>query len=109
MLCSLLCYKVPSAKHSGGVLNVTKVTIISHLITISYTDLFSGKYETSLFKSDAGFKAVSELKEILLLLRLCCAYWTSIAVSSTVKSLQVHLVPGWGLCKRLPISCVFNC
>lgn len=58
-----MCYEVPTARHSGGVLNVTKVMIISHLITISYIDLFSCKYETSLFKTDGGFKAVSELGE----------------------------------------------
>lgn len=61
-----MCYKVPTAKHSGGDLNVTKVTIISHLIIISYIDLFSCKYETSSFKNNAGFKAVSELEKILL-------------------------------------------
>lgn len=73
-----MCYKVPTAKHSDGVLNVTKVTIISHLITISYRDLFSCRYETSFFKNDAGFKAVSELEKILLLFfRLCCVYWAS--------------------------------
>jgi len=67
LLCSLLCYKAPTAKHSGRILNVTKETIISHLTAISHIDLSSWKYETSLFKNYADFKITSELQKILVL------------------------------------------
>lgn len=84
MLGSLLCYKVPTAKLSGGVLNVTKVTIISHLITISRTDRSSCKYQTFWSKNDAGFKAVPELenqKILLLFFRLRCVHGANAALS----------------------------
>lgn len=72
LLCSLLCYKAPTAKRGGRILNVTKVTIISHLIAISHIDLSSWKYETSSFKNYAGFKITSELQKILLLFFTVC-------------------------------------
>lgn len=75
-----------TAKHSGGVLNVTKVTIISHLIRISYIELFPCKDETSLFKSDARFRAVSELEKTAAVIQALFAgfvCWASCALSFT--------------------------